>query len=554
MTSTSITTLAIELLIILAAGLVAGAICKRIGVSMLVGYLVIGALIGQGALGFLTGESHDREYLAEAGALLLLFSIGLEFSPRELVHLSRFVLLGGSVQMLLVAGPTMGVCILLGVESKTAVLIGAAVALSSTVLVFKSLEEWGQANSRHGRRAIGVLLFQDVAIVPLMLLVPMLTGSSETPGATAWVVLALKSVGFVSAVLLIQMAIQRWGVGLLRSLGSVELVVLAVLVVLGGTCLAAQAIGLPPSLGALAAGVMLSGNRLSGQIDALMLPFRETFAAVFFVGLGSLMRFDLLLDAPGAALGGLIGVLALKTVAAAVALRLVGLRWRAAWGMGLGLAQLGELSFILLLEGSNCQPPVIDAETYNYVLFLALGTLILTPQLIKLGLGWAARADGREKEATLEKRGIEKEPVPRAVIVGSGPIGGRVASHLETTGMDVCMVELNPVNLHRFAQQGFRTVAGDATEPEILGHAGIEQSALAVITVPDDDVALRVVASIRRLNASCTILVRCRFQSRLPAFERAGAHAVVSEETEVAGSLLRLLAQRRPQDSALPAK
>ena len=210
--------------------------------------------------------------------------------------------------------------------------------------------------------------------------------------------------------------------------------------------------------------------------------------------------------------------------------------------MGLGLAQLGELSFILLSEGTKTEPPVVDPNTYNYVLFLALGTLILTPQMLKHGLNWASRATGHGEFLRARPQRGEK-PVERAVVVGSGPIGGRVASHLETTGIDVCLVELNAVNLHPFAQQGFRTVAGDAREPDVLRRAGIEDSRLAVVTVPDDDVATKVVATIRRLNETCTILVRCRYQSSLLAFKNASVHAVVVEEVEVGGSLLRLLEQ-----------
>ncbi len=532
-----IAALVANLLLVLAAGFISGAVCKRTGVSMLVGYLAIGAVIGPEGLGLLSHESRELEYLARLGALLLLFSIGIEFSPTELARQGRAFFVGGSLQMTLVALPAIGVALLMGAELRAAVLVGGAVALSSTVLVFKALEEWGQASSPHGRRAIGILLFQDVALVPLMLLVPLLAGAPEGPGLAAWGLLAMKSLVFLAGVLTVRLAVERWGVDFLHGLASVELIVLFALIALGAACLPAYAMNLPPALGALAAGIVLSGNRLSAQFDALMLPFRETFAVVFFVSLGTLMRFGVLVDAPLATLGGLLGVLALKSAAATLALRAAGLRWQAALGMGVGLAQLGEFSFVLLTAGMGTDPPVIERSTYDLLLFVALGTLILTPQLLKMGLGLAGRAL-RDEPSSAASRRIARA-VPQAIVAGVGPIGGRVASHLETVGVDVCLVDLNPVNLQPFAQQGFRAVAGDGREPEILRHAGVEQCRLAVVTVPNDDDASSVVDAIRRLNSGCLILVRCRYQASLAAF--AHANAVVSEEVEATRALLQFL-------------
>ncbi|HRX79302.1 MAG TPA: cation:proton antiporter, partial [Pirellulaceae bacterium] len=224
------------LLIVLTAGLLAGAVCKRIGVSLLVGYLVVGALIGEGVLGFVTQEHHELEYLARGGALLMLFAVGIEFSLEELVRLSRYILLGGTVQMLLVAVPLTAIGMALGMSWNAAILVGSSVALSSTVLVFKALAEWGQTASPHGRRAIGILLFQDIALVPLLLLVPLLTQQGESPTFIAYAVLAGKSSVFVAAVLATRAAIGRWFVPALALLRSVELVVLFALCVLGGVC------------------------------------------------------------------------------------------------------------------------------------------------------------------------------------------------------------------------------------------------------------------------------------------------------------------------------
>jgi CPA2 family monovalent cation:H+ antiporter-2 len=185
------------------------------------------------------------------------------------------------------------------------------------------------------------------------------------------------------------------------------------------------------------------------------------------------------------------------------------------------------------------------------MLFVALGTLVLTPQLLKIGLRWAGTEPTEQRE--IPSAYAEREPpIGQAVVVGAGPVGARVASHLETTGWDVCLVDFSPVNLHPFAQAGFRTVAGDAVDADILRHAGAARCHLAVMTVPDDAVAAAAVTALRALNPRCRILVRCRYQANVRAIQRAGAELIVSEETEAAGALLRSLERTagRPEDQA----
>jgi CPA2 family monovalent cation:H+ antiporter-2 len=525
----------IDLLIVLAAGLLAGAACKRLGVSPLVGYLVVGGLIGNGALGLVTQENHELEYLARTGALLLLFSIGIEFSIEELFRLSRYFLIGGTVQMVLVAVPLTATYVAFGMTWNAAILAGTAGALSSTILVFKALAEWGPTATPHGRRAIGILLFQDVALVPLMLLVPLLTKTGQPPSVAAYAVLVGKSLIFVAGVVLLRQLIRRWIVPMLARLRSVEIALLFALSLLGGACWAAFSLGLPPAIGALAAGIMLSGNRLSKQLDTIVLPFRETFAAVFFVTLGTLLNPLAFLQEPVLLTAGLAGMLMLKTAAATLALRLIGLRWTAAMGMGLGLAQLGEFSFLVLAEGVG--QGVISSADYNRMLFVALGTLILTPQLLKLGLRWTGGMPDEHHE--VKQAGFHTQATEHAIVIGVGPIGRQVASRLEIMGVDVYLLDLSPINLHAFAQQGFHTVAGDARDPQVLQRADAAHCGLAVVSVPDDEVANQIVRTLRGLNPAAAIVVRCRYQANIGRAKKAGANAVISEEAEASGALLR---------------
>jgi len=541
-----IVALVYDLFVILAVGLISGIVSKRLGFSMLVGYLLAGAVVGQGGFGLVAEDAEEIEHLAHAGALLLLFAIGIEFSLEEVVRLSRYFFVGGSIQMMLVATPVALACILFaelidaehGVSFRSALLIAAGTALSSTVLVFRALAEWGETASPQGRRTIGILLFQDVALVPLMLLVPLLAGKEQGPQVWAYLLLALNSILFVAAVLVLRKVFARWVVPMLSNLRSVELVILFGLIVLVGFCLGAAAAGLPPALGAFAAGLALSGNRLTGQVDALILPYRESFGVVFFVSLGTLLDPSVLMEEPLLLIIALLGVLVVKAGGATVALRATGLPWRAAAGMGLGLVQLGELSFVLL--SASLHEGVITELDYNRMLFVAMGTLILTPQLLKLGLRWARGLPPAEYEAKVQRGHLP--PVPQeAIVIGLGPVGRQAASQLEIMGIDVCLIDLSAVNLHAHAQQGFRTVSGDARDPEVLDRADAAHCRLAVVCVPEDQVALQIVKTLCRLNPRCAVVVRCRYQSNTSALEKAGAQSVVSEEVEASGALLRLL-------------
>jgi CPA2 family monovalent cation:H+ antiporter-2 len=595
----------LDLLIILTAGLAAGIVCKRLRIPMVVGYLLVGALIGQGMFGLITSAppaaenhleeseppalleeasteaQHDEkrpelsisatpaaettpseseaekqearhrifrgevlENLAHLGALLLLFSIGIHFSPSELSRMWRFFSIGGIVQM---TGVLVPVLLFFHFFSeggwRLGFLVGSAAALSSTVLVFKALDEFGQSTSPHGQRAVGILLFQDVAIVPLMLVIPLLglTSASAAETGSALLLLLLKSLVFLLFVVLLRYLFCRWAVRLLIKLRSVELLVLFTIMLLTGVCEIAYGLGLSSALGALATGVILSENRMSHQISAITIPFRESFAAIFFVSLGALLKFDVLFASPLTTLGAMCLLLALKTLAAAAAFKLLRLTWGAAFAMGLGLSQLGELSFILLSVGLGTG--MLEEVVYQRMLFIALSSLILTPFFLKVAMNVAT------KQTTIQPampgsqitEPIDEGTHDKSLIVGVGPIGGRVASFLEISGLDVCLVDMNPVNLHPYAQQGFRTVSGNACDTEILRHADVEQCTLTVVTIPDDLIALQVVAEVRKNNPHCVIIVRCRYTTSMRKIRQAGANHVISEESEAGGSIIKAL-------------
>ncbi|WP_231936305.1 cation:proton antiporter [Bythopirellula polymerisocia] len=526
----------IDLLEILAAGLVAALICRRLKISSIVGYLVMGALLGEGALHWVGQNNHDIEVLSEAGVFLLLFSIGLEFSLDDLLRLGRHLVVGGATQMALVAIPAGLIFRVVGYDLSTSIVLAAALSFSSTVLVFNALVEYGESSTRHGKRAIGVLLFQDLALVPLLLLVPMLTGGvAPTLGEVAQ--LAGASLLFIGLILLSRQVLAGWLIPSLANYRSPDIIILFTLVTLGGITMTAHGLGLPAAVGAFAAGLAFGGNRWSVQIDALILPFRETFAAVFFVSLGLLLDVQIVLNSPLRLLFLISVLIVLKAVAACLAMRLTGLTWRSSLGIGVGLAHVGEFAFVLARIA--WQENVISAEDYNLLNAVAIGSLILTPLLLRAGLRWVEAT--QELEAMPSTADYDHESLKEAVVIGIGPIGKQIASFLETQGIEVSLIDRSPINLYPFEQLGFHTAAGDATQPDILRAAHTHQAGLVVLCVPDDLIALRILEQVRGLNDKAQVIVRCRYQSNVASFQKARVQFVVSEEQQAYESMIGFL-------------
>lgn len=528
-----------ELLIILTTGLMAGIACRKWSLTPLMGYLAVGVLIGPTMLGWVGNEDKEIEHLAELGVFFLLFSIGLELSMEELQRMGRFLITGGPVQMLATSLPTAGILVWLGWNWPAAILIGSALAFSSTVLVFKALNELGQTNTDTGRRAIALLLFQDAALVPLLLCVPLLSGKGEVNGPFEWIWLGLASITFIAATVGLRVILADHIIPRITKHRSPDLVVLLTLVILGGVSLAAQRIGLPPAIGALAAGLVFGGNRWSEQIDSLILPFREAFSAIFFVSLGLLINLVAILQDPIVALGGILLLVTIKTLAATIAFRLTGLSWKRSFGPALGLAHVGEFAFVLILLAATSG--VIASDQRQQVLAIAGGTLLLSPVLIRYGFRKDLLTD--DTATAIHTNQLQrKQPERRlAIIVGMGPVGRAVASRLETLGHEICAIDLNPLNLQAFAQFGVATVAGDAESPEVLRAAGAHRAEIAIVCVPVDEVAIRATAALRKANTNVQIVVRCRYAHNAMLIKKAGADHVFSEEAHAAIELVRIV-------------
>ena len=492
--------------------------------------------MGNGALEWVGRDNHDIEVISEAGVFLLLFSIGLEFSLDDLLRLGKQLVVGGSVQMTLVAIPAWLFLQVMGYSLPASIVIAAALSFSSTVLVFNALVEYGESSTPHGKRAIGILLFQDMALVPLLLLVPILAGDAA-PSFGDFARLATASLLFLGLILASRYVLAGWLIPSLANYRSPDIIILFTVVALGGITMTAHALGLPAAVGAFAAGLAFGGNRWSVQIEALILPFRETFAAVFFVSLGLLLDSHIVWESPILLILSIMAVIVLKAAAACLALRLTGLSWRSSFGIGIGLAHVGEFAFVLARLA--WQDDVVSTQEYQLLNAVAIGSLILTPVLLRAGLRWVEVV--QEQEIILPSDRLLQGSQTGAVVIGIGPIGKQIASFLETQGIDVSLIDRSPINLYPFEQLGFHTAAGDATKPEILRTAHIHEAGLVVLCVPDDLIALRILEQVRRLNDHAQVIVRCRYQSSVACFHKAKVQFVVSEEQQAYESMIGFL-------------
>ena len=513
------------MLIVLTTGLLAGYVCRQISLPLM-GYLSVGALLGEGALGWVSSDVEEVAHFAEVGVFLLLFSIGLELSFPELRRMGRTLLVGGGLQMVSVAVPIAAILAANSWEWPAAILVGLALAFSSTVLVFKSLGELGQTSTGLGRRAISILLFQDAALVPLLLCVPLLSGAGGVSAGDVFR-LAAVSIGFVAGVVALRYGLNVWLIPRVTRHRSPDLVVLLTLTVLGGVTLVAYRIGLPPALGAFAAGLAFGGNRWSEQVDSLILPFREAFAAVFFVSLGLLIDVSEIFRNPLVALLGVLVLTSVKATAAMVAFWCTGHRFRDCWRPALGLAHVGEFAFVLIRVGTSAG--VIRPHEESALITIAGTTLLMSPLFIKWGFGGKPGGEPARESSPLAA-GNRASAGRRCLVIGMGPVGRAVASRLETLGYAVSVVDSNPLNLQVFAQQGFKAVAGDAQREHILQAAGLPESRIVVICVPIDEVARTITQQARRMNAAARIVVRCRYLQNLEVIRDAGADVAISEE------------------------
>lgn len=527
-----------NMLLLLTAAFVLGALVERVRLNAILGYLLAGTLLGPNSLGVLR-DSAAVEAISELGVALLLFSIGLEFSWKELKSLGAIALGGGTVQIVVTGGAVVAVGMAAGLNAGPSVALGTMIAMSSTAFVLRLLVNRAEIDSLHGRSALGILLLQDIAVVPMVLLVSILSGvSGGVEVVWALVKSAMLGTLLVAGFYLMFVFVVPWLLRRDRAARNRELTVLLAIITAVGAAWAAHALELSPALGAFLAGILLASSPFATQIRADVSSFRTLFVTLFFSSVGMLAQPVWALENWDRLLLIVAAIVLGKTLITTAVVALFGLSLRHAIATGICLAQIGEFSIVLARIANLGAAPVLDRETFLLIVSASIGTFFLTPALVALAPKVADRLSRRARRgaeppagAALSHRDFLADHV---VIVGFGPAGQRVAESLmRDFEQRVVVVELNFKNAQAAASYGLRYVIGDAGQEEVLHSAHVETARVVAITVPDPRAIRQMIAAVKALAPNPTIVVRSRYHVLRWEFTFAGAHVVIDEEDQV---------------------
>jgi len=512
-------------------------IFHRFNLPSVLGFLITGVVLGPH--GFkLVAETHAIEGLAEIGLVLLLFEAGIEFSVKTFVRLKKFLLIAGSLQIgLTIAATAAVVCAFPNaIELKSAIFIGMLVSLSSTALVIRILEDRGELDATHGRAALSILIFQDLCIVPMVLLTPYLAGQGD---GNLWNVLAstAQALVFVAMAAVAARFLIPWLLSHVARTKKREAFVLSIILLCLGTAFATSQFGLSMALGAFIAGLIISDSKFSHQALAEVLPIREILNCLVFVSIGMMFDLRVVMDNPLLVVALVVAMMSLKTLIGFGATFVMGHSWRVGLLTGVTLAQASEFSFVLSKLGFSAG--ILTQEANQLFLAVAILSMFVTPSVITLGrktttlldrlipVSWGAGRMGEGAES--------KKLDDHTIVVGYGVAGRNLVQALQKRKLPSMVIEYDPLMVRAQKKSGLNIIYGDASRPEVLTHAGLRQARNIVFTMSDSEVLLAAVEVANRLNPTINIIARARRASQVEDLKARGARSIVTEE--IAGSM-----------------
>ena len=523
-------------LIFLAAAVLVVILFRQFKLPAMLGYLLVGLLIGPHGLALIPDNENTRD-LAEFGVVFLMFSIGLEFSLSKLMTMRRIVFGLGATQVILTLCVVTALMVFAGVGWRAGVVLGGALAMSSTAIVSKILADRLELNSVHGRQVIGVLLFQDLAVVPLLILIPALAGAPSTMAPV--LLLALTKAAIVLSILLFfgQRPMRAW-FHLVATQKSSELFVLNVLLITLGLAFITEQAGLSLALGAFVAGMLISETEYRYQVEDDIKPFRDVLLGLFFVTIGMKLDLTLVWQHVLWVAGALVFLIALKVALIAALSRFFGSDSGAALRTGLDLAQGGEFGFVLLSLAAPLDlvpQPVLQSALAAMVLSMLIAPFIIerSEHIARhvSGADWLARA------MELHNVAVQSMAVKRHVVIcGYGRSGQSLARLLGAEKIPFIALDADPARVREAAAAGEHVVFGDAARREVLVAAGVMRASALVVSAADTALALRVLEHVRSVRPDLPVVVRTFDDTDLDRLREAGASEVVPEIME--GSLM----------------
>jgi len=530
-----------DLVLILAVAVPVVAGLQRVGVPTIVGFVLAGVLLGPGALS-LVDDPHQVEVLAEIGVVLLLFGIGMELSPAKLLKLWRPTLLGGGLQVGLSVAAGWAVARAFSLTGAQGLALGFVLALSSTAVVLRSLATRGETEAPQGRWMLGILLFQDLAVVPMMLAIPLLAGAGGPTGAGAWLGLLGRVVPVLAGVLLAGTLIVPRLLGLIARTRARDLFILTVLLIGVGTAWLTSLAGVSLALGAFLAGTVVAGSTYRHQALADLVPTREVFTSLFFVSVGMLLDPALLLRAGLDVLLLLLAVLATKAAILALVARTLRAAPRVALQVAGGLAGLGEFAFVLLRAGAA---DLLGAALTERLVAVAILSMLATPLLLAVTARLSWRASRGDDPPTPEDSAHAGPQEGRVVIAGYGVVGEQLSNLLARLGEAHVVVDLNTDNVRRAQGRGRDALFGDVSRPDVLAHLRLAHARELIILISDSRAVLESVRAARQAAPNLHIVARTRFVDEADDLRAAGADVVVTEEGEAGLGVREHLLRRR---------
>jgi len=538
-----------EVLLLLLGAFLLGALAQRLKQSAIIGYLLAGIVLGP-----LLFNRQAVMSVAELGVALLLFSIGLEFSLGRLKRMGSIALVGGSLQVLLTMVLFAGLFVLFHPPA-SALAIGALVALSSTAIVLRVLVDRAEIDSVHGRSALGVLLVQDVAVVPLVLFITILTGGGNsleiavTVGRTLGAAVAIVVLFYILYFQIIPRLLLKT-----ELFANRELVVLLTILLAVGSIWAAHSVGLSPSLGAFLAGMLLAESPFAAQVRSDIGSIRVLFVTLFFVSIGMLADPGWFLSNWSVVFLWLFLVVIGKTIIVYLIFLFFKIGHGQALATGISLSQMGEFSFVL---GTIAKTGgLIDGELFALIVSVTIFSMFIAPYAVSYAIPLARWSVGlfssRQRSLMMQQEKSGLTTSGRILIIGFGPAGQEVAEALIKEKLRPEVIELNPKTAQIAREKGLPLNLGDASGTEILEKGGIHEACIVVVTVPDPRSAAQIIRTIHLLSPNLPVIARSRYQIAVPDLQRAGA-VVIDEEHTVGIAIAREVIEvlRQPQNEAM---
>lgn len=519
--------LLLDLTILLAAAVLLGLLFEKLRLSAVVGYLVAGTVVGPGVLGWVHGGEGVNE-LAELGVALLLFTIGLEFSFKRLVGLGLQAVAGGPIQIVSTLMVGAAASVALGADWRVALILGSVLSLSSTAVVLRILKDRSDLDTAHGKSALGILLMQDVAVVPLVLLVTFLSGGSEKPKGPSWAAILIVAVILIIVGVLLPRLLSARSVARNRELPIIFAIVSCIASTWG-----AHAAGFSPALGAFVAGMLLADSRFADQMRSDVYPLRTLFLTIFFASIGMLADLRWAWAHWWWVLAVAAAVICVKSVLAYLALRPFQPSIVAAIAAGICVAQVGEFSFVLAAIAADAQ--FLAPDLVQLTIAVSVVTLFASPLLVGNALP-IARTLAKRLVPTRKLAMGERTAAKRVgltghyIVVGYGDAGQAASQALSDSGVEVVVLEIHPHLVELARKNGHQGRIGDATQYANLLAAGLPHAACLVVAVPDHNIVRLTIGIAKAHVPEVPVVARARYHTFAGELDMAGANVIVDEE------------------------